>query len=322
MPLNYFQLSISNSLCANRIGGLEMKAEAMNLVQWQERFGTEEACMEALKQQRWPEGFQCPKCGHDHGHWIADRKLYQCGRCRHQTSVTAGTLFHSSNVPLVLWFLAIYLMVCDKGGLSALRLSKQIGVSWITAHRMLRKMRRAMADRDSIYRLGGLVEVDDAFVGGRSSGGKCGRGAEGKTPILVAVENRGKKAGFIAIEATPSVSAENIRQFAKRRLLPWQTTRTDGLMALRVLGETQQHEGRVTKAEQVDGWLPWVHIAIGNLKAFLLGTFHGVTGTYLQEYLDEFVYRFNRRFWEAELPLRLLNACMDHRPVRLLAEKG
>lgn len=70
------------------------------------------------------------------------------------------------------------------------------------------------------------------------------------------------------------------------------------------------------------GWLPWVHIAIGNLKAFLLGTFHGVTGTYLQEYLDEFVYRFNRRFREAGLPLRLLNACMDHRPVRLLAEKG
>ena len=143
-----------------------MKAEAVNLVQWQQRFGTEEACIEALRQQRWPNGFQCPKCGHDHGHWIVTRKVYQCGRCRQQTSVTAGTLFHSSNVPLVQWFLAIYLMVCDKGGLSALRLSKQIGVSWITAHRMLRKMRHAMADRDSIYRLGGLVELDDAFVGG------------------------------------------------------------------------------------------------------------------------------------------------------------
>ena len=94
------------------------------------------------------------------------------------------------------------------------------------------------------------------------------------------------------------------------------------LRALRVLGETQQHEGRVTPPEQVDEWLPWVHIAIGNLKAFLLGTYHGVTGKYLQEYLDEFVYRFNRRFWEPELPSRLLNACMDHTPVRLVAEKG
>lgn len=298
-----------------------MKAKAMNLLQWQARFGTEEACAEALKQHRWPNGFQCPQCGHDQRHWVASRKVYQCNHCRRQTSVTAGTLFHSTNLPLVQWFLAIYLMVCDKGGLSALRLSKQIGVSWITAHRMLRKMRHAMADRDSVYRLGGLVELDDAFVGGRRSGGKSGRGAEGKTPILVAVESRDKKAGFIAMETTPSVSAGNIRQFARRHLLPWQTTRTDGLMALRVLGETQQHEGRVTPPEQVDEWLPWMHIAIGNLKAYLLGTYHGVTGKYLQEYLDEFVYRFNRRFWEPELPLRLLNASMAHTPIRLVAEK-
>ncbi|MBU2836914.1 IS1595 family transposase, partial [Acidithiobacillus thiooxidans] len=106
---------------------------------------------------------------------------------------------------------------------------------------MLRKMRHAMADRDSIYRLGGLVELDDAFVGGRRSGGKSGRGAEGKTPILVAIESRDKKAGFMAMETIPSVSAGNIRQFVQRHLLPWQTTRTDGLMALRVLGETQHH---------------------------------------------------------------------------------
>ncbi|HYW75498.1 MAG TPA: IS1595 family transposase [Gammaproteobacteria bacterium] len=299
-----------------------MKAEAMHLVQWQARFGSEEACAEALEQQRWPNGFQCPKCGHDHGHWLASRKLYQCARCRHQTSVTAGTLFHSSNVSLVKWFLAIYLMACDKGGISALRLSKQIGVSWITAHRMLRKMRHAMADRDSVYRVGGLVELDDALVGGRRPGGKSGRGAEGKTPILVAVESRGPKVGFIAMETTPSVSAKHIRHFARYRLLPRQTTRTDGLAALRVLGETQQHEGRVTPPQQVDEWLPWVHIAIGNLKAYLRGTFHGVSAKYLQEYLDEFVYRFNRRFWEPELPSRLLNACMDHTPVHLLAEKG
>ncbi|MBU2762678.1 transposase, partial [Acidithiobacillus caldus] len=80
-----------------------MKAEATNLLQWQARFGTEKACLEALKQKRWPEGFQCPKCGHDRGYWIAERKLFQCGHCRHQTSVTAGTIFHSSNVPLVQW---------------------------------------------------------------------------------------------------------------------------------------------------------------------------------------------------------------------------
>jgi hypothetical protein len=137
------------------VGGIQMKAEAMNLLQWQERFGTGEACAEALKQQCWPNGFQCPECGHDQEHWIGSRKVCQCGRCRYQSSVTAGTLFHSSNVALVQWFLAICLMACDKGGISALRLSRQIGVSWITAHRMPRKMRHAMVDRDSICRLGG-----------------------------------------------------------------------------------------------------------------------------------------------------------------------
>jgi len=215
-----------------------MKAEAMNLLKWLACFGTEEACLVALKQKRWPKGFRCPKCGHDHGYWIAGRKLFQCGYCRHQTSVTAGTLFHSPNVPRVQWFLANYLMASDKGGLSALRLSKQIGVPGITAHRMLRHMRRAMGDRDRLYRVEGLVELDDAFVGGRRSGGKSGRGAEGKTPILVAVENQGKKAGFIAIETKPLVSADRIREFARRRLRPKQPSRTDGSLALRVLGES------------------------------------------------------------------------------------
>ncbi len=138
----------------------------------------------------------------------------------------------------------------------------------------------------------------------------------------MAVESRGKKAGFIAMETASSVFSENVRQFARRHLLPRQAARADGPVALRVPGETRQHEGRVTPSKQVDEWLPWVRIAIGNLKACLPGTFHGATGKYLQEYLDGFAYRCNWRFWEPELPLRLLNACMDHRPVRLAAEKG
>jgi hypothetical protein len=114
---------------------------------------------------------------------------------------------------------------------------------------------------------------------------------------MVTVESRGKKTGFIAMEATPSVSVvENVRQFAERHPLPRQLTHTDGLVELRVLAETQQHKGRATSAERVDEWLPLVHIAIGNLKAYMLGTFHGATVKYLQENLDKFVYRFNRRF--------------------------
>jgi transposase-like protein len=219
-------------------------------------------------------------------------------------------------LPLTKWFWAIFLAASDKGGISALRLAKLIGVSWITASRMLRKMRIAMGHRDSIYRLHDLIEIDDAFVGGRRSG-KRGRGAGGKSPVLVAVENRDGRAGFIAMQQVGSVTRESVAEFAQHHLPPGQEVRSDALASLREIGKTQHHAARVTPPDMAGEWLPWVHIAIGNLKVFLMGTYHGVSSKYLQEYLNEFCYRFNRRDWEAELPLRLLDACLTHTQVKL-----
>jgi len=292
-----------------------MKMPQISLLEWQKRYGTEKACASMLAKYRWPNGFICPKCGHDSSYYIASRKVYQCCRCRNQVSVTAGTLFHSTNLPLVKWFWAVYLMATDKGGISALRLSKQIDVSWRTAKNMLKKIRTAMADRDIMYHLTeDLVELDDTYIGGRKPG-KRGRGAEGKKPVLVAVENRGKFAGFVAMEAVESVSGQTFRNFLKKHLKGGQKVRTDALPAMNVVVENHVHEKKVTPPEEASNWLPKVHIVIGNLKAFLNGTFHGVSQRYLQEYLDEFCYRFNRRFWESELPHRLLNACLTHAPV-------
>jgi transposase-like protein len=294
-----------------------MKGQEMNLMEWQHHYGTEEACSQALAQQRWAEGFRCPRCGHDHGYAIATRHCWECSRCHTQTSLTAGTLFHSTNLPLSKWFWAIYLVASDKGGISALRLSRQINVSWITASRMLRKIRIAMGHRDSIYRLHELIEIDDALIGGRHTGGKRGRGAERKAPILVAVENRGKCAGFIAMQQVSGINRETVSQFVKRHLASDQSVRSDALPSLAEIGKTQNHVPRVTPPSKAGEWLPWVHIAIGNLKAFLLGTYHGVSSRYLQEYLNEFCYQFNRRTWEAELPSRLLNACLLHTQIKL-----
>jgi len=293
-----------------------MKMPQMSLLEWQKRFGTEKACAAAIAKYRWPSGFICPKCGHDSAWYITTRKVYQCSRCRHQVSVTAGTLFHSTNLPLVKWFWAIYLVAGDKGGISALRLSKHIGVSWPTARSVLRKIRAAMAHRDSMYHLiNELIELDDAYIGGKRPG-KRGRGAKGKKPILIAVENKGNKAGFVAMEAVESVSGEAIKGFLGRHIKRGQQVRTDAFPAMNIIDETHQHEKKVTPPEEASSWLPLVHIVIGNLKKYLNGTYHGVTHIYLQEYLDEFCYRFNRRFWEFELPLRLLNACLSHAPVR------
>ncbi len=293
-----------------------MKMPDISLLEWQERYGTERACAKELAKVRWPDGFQCPTCGFTKACYITTRKLYQCSKCRHQVSVTADTLFHATKLPLVKWFWAIYLAASDKGGISALRVSKHLDVSWGTARNMLRKIRKAMAHRDSIYRLGNIIEFDDAYVGGKRAG-KRGRGAEGKTPVLIAVETRKKGAGFVAMKAVDTVSKKTVRQFLSRHLNPGQTIRTDAFPALNAANETQQHEKKITPPEKAFEWLPLVHIMIGNMKKFINGTFHGVSSNYLQEYLDEFCYRFNRRFWEPELPLRLLNACLAHVPIRL-----
>jgi len=293
-----------------------MKMPGITLLEWQKRYGTEQACAKVLVKVRWPQGFQCPECGCIKAYYLESRKLYQCSQCRHQVSITADTLFHSTKIPLVKWFWAIYLMASDKGGISALRVAKHLGVSWITAQNMLRKFRKAMADRDSIYRLENIIEFDDTLVGGKRAG-KRGRGAEGKRPVLVAVETREKGAGFVAMQAVDSVSKITVRRFLAKHLKADQTVKTDALPALNAVSETQQHRKKVTPPEEAAEWLPLVHIMIGNMKTFINGTFHGVSSKCLQEYLDEFCYRFNRRFWEPELPLRLLNACLAHVPVRV-----
>lgn len=294
-----------------------MKGKGMTLMDWQKQYGTEEGCIEALIKQRWPEGFRCPCCGHDNGYAIKTRGYWECSQCHRQTSITAGTLFHSTNLPLTKWFWAIYLVASDKGGVSALRSSKQINVSWITASRILRKIRIAMGHRDSLYRLHDLIEIDDALIGGLHTGGKRGRGAERKTSVLVAIESREKRAGFIAMQQVSSVNRETVSQFVKRHLSPDQYVRSDALPALAEISKTQNHIPRVTPPNKAGEWLPWVHVAIGNLKTFLLGTYHGVSSGYLQEYLNEFCYRFNRREWETELPSRLLNACLSHTQIKL-----
>ena len=233
--------------------------------------------------------------------------LHQCAKCHHQASVTAGTIFEHTKLPLPKWYAAIYLMSSDKGGISATRLAHMIGVTWRSAQRMLRKLRTAMGDRDERYRLRGLVEVvDDAFIGGKRSG-KRGRGAAGKTPVLVAVEHRDKGAGFLAVN----------HQQLTQCLEPTAAVRSDAYSALNILAQHCQQQAQVTTPQQADKWLPMVHIVIANLKRFLLGTFHGVSGRYLHEYIFEFVYRFNRHSWEDQLSRRLLNATANHATVSL-----
>ena len=152
----------------------------MSLPEFLGCFGTEAQCAQALKAARWPAGFRCPRCDND-AHYVVGhgaRRLFQCNGCRHQTSLTAGSLMEHTKLPLTIWFLAIYLISQAKTGLSALALKRQLGVSYPTAWLLHHKLNRAMAARESCHRLEGAVQVDDAYLGGEGAGGKPGRGSE------------------------------------------------------------------------------------------------------------------------------------------------
>ena len=294
---------------------LKMKQEAMDFLTWQERFSTEEACLEAIAAHRWRDGFQCPACEHDRA-WVCQRRrLRKCRACHHQVSPTAGTLFENTRVPMTKWFAALYLMTADKGGLSAERLRKMIGVCWRTAQRMLDKLRAAMADRDAEYVLKELVEVDDCLIGGKSTGGKRGRGSESKRPVLLAVGSTGQgDATFMKALAVDHVNYAAVAAFGGG-IDQDAEVHSDAFQGLSVLATSHQLEARATPSAKVDEWLPLVHRVIANLKRVLIGTFHGVSKEYLQKYLDEFSFRFNRRWWEGELPFRLLEAAVRHAPL-------
>ena len=148
-----------------------------SLVQFMDEYGSEDKCTQALFRWRWPNGFVCPRCEHT-GHWRhQSRALYQCRRCRHQDSLTAGTILANTKLPLRTWFLAMYLMTQTKNGISALELSRQLSVSYNTAWKVKHKLMQVMKERDDTRPLGGWVQLDDAYWGGQHRGGKRGRGA-------------------------------------------------------------------------------------------------------------------------------------------------
>jgi len=259
----------------------------------------------------------CGKCGKtDLYPRITTRRMYQCRSCLHFNSPTAGTIFHKTRTSLQCWFLAIFLIASDKRGYSALLLSKQIGVDYDTAWAMLQRIRHAMAQRDKQYQLSGSVEMDELFMGTPTVGRKRGRGTE-QTPILVAVSFvKGEKGteyvGFARLKAVEEIDAKTIVQFVKETTAPGSTIRSDGLPIYQTIEKHGfRHDPRVIGERRAHTILPHVHTFISNLRAFVLGTYHGLGEKHLQHYLDEFCYRFNRRRHQDELFDRLLRVCLE-----------
>lgn len=282
------------------------KKKMLSFTQFIKRFPNEKACADYLYKVKWPKGYVCPVCGCRHCYTIQTRRQYQCANCRHQTSLTANTVMHRSHLPLTKWFWAIYLVACDKRGISALALAGKIEVCYETAWNMLRRIRGAMEMRDERYVLGGIVEFDDSYFGGKIKG-KEGRGA-GNQPVFVAVSKNDKgHPVYLRMQVTNNVQSDSIEDFAREHIAYGSVVQTDGFNAYRTpLSKGYLHQRKVFEP---DGeLLKWLHHMIGNAKTFINGTYHGTSTKHLQMYLSEFCYRFNRRFFNGAIFDRLLVA--------------
>lgn len=287
---------------------------AMSLLDFQQRFSNEADCLRYLLNIRTLRGFLCPRCRSADIGSIATRDLLQCKTCRKQFSATSGTCFHGTRTTLLEWFWAIFLVVKDKRGHSALQLSKELGIPYARAWFILQKLKMVMGWRDSQYRLSGIVELDEAYFGTPDrDGGKGRRTRKAKAFVAVSVTDEGKPR-FAKMRLVYRLDGRYVLKFAAQEIEPGAIVRTDGLTIYNPLAERYVHKPVIAKGKDKDATLKWVHTVISNAKAFIDGTFHGLDKKHLQRYLDEFCYRFNRRHKEEELFDRLLLACADAPP--------
>lgn len=285
------------------------------------QFGSEAQCELALEQSRWPQGFVCPCCNGigSSVFIVGSHKMFQCRTCRHQTSLTAGTLFQSTKLPLTTWFLAIYLISQAKTGLSALALKRYLGVRYPTAWLIQHKLMEAMSERETHYTLSGHIQIDDAYLGGELSGGKAGRGSENKVPFVAAV-SLNENGHPLRIKLTPvsGFTLKAISNWAKANLTPGCTVCSDGLACFSAVTDAGcQHHPMVVggrKPKELPEFL-WINTVLGNLKTSLGGSYHAFDfAKYAARYLAAFAYRFNRRFQLDTLPSRLLVAAITIGP--------
>ena len=268
-----------------------------------ERFGTDETCRDYLFRQRWPEGFRCRACGRGEAWALARRNIYECAACGQQHSLLKGTIFEQTKTGLAKWFLAIYLVTSSKGGIAATELQRQMGFgSYQTAWSWLHKIRKAMVRPDR-QKLRDRVEADETYLGGARPG-RRGRGAAGKALVAGAVEAgrgkaKGRRLGRLRLARLPDAGATSLEGFLAANVAKPAAVATDGWAGYADLPAKGYHHEPINLSTS---WgdavlrLPAIHLVFGLAKRWLLGTHHGAVGTkHLPAYLDEYVFRFNRR---------------------------
>ena len=326
---------ISKSYRLIYFSGMEIRGFPASLPEFQRVFPDDAACAAYLEHLRWPEGFVCSHCRHrEEPYRFPSRSsvVLRCRTCKKNTSLTAGTVMQSSHTPLSTWFWAAYLLTTQTPGMSALQFQRQLDLSrYETAFTLLHKLRAGMVrpERDTI---GGEhpVEIDECLVGGKTRGE--GRGVHHKVIVVGAVEVRRRKpeeagagrdahrggvpskrkvhAGRLRLQAVPDKSAATLVAFVRGNVAMGATIMTDGAPSygeLADLGFDHQPLVLAGDPEKAEAHLPMIHLVFSNLKTWLLGTHHGrIEPQHLQAYLNEYVFRFNRRFY----PMTAFNSAL------------
>lgn len=297
----------------------------MNLFSFTANFDSEEACRNHFKSERDKIGVLCHNCGHWEHYWIKSRWSYECKKCRSRTSLRSGTIMQGSNLPFLVWYKTMFLLSATKKGFSSKEIQKQLGLKryepvWYMVH----KLRKAMGNRDARYTLEGMIEMDEGYFTVESSQiekskAKRGRGAAGKPNVAIMAESTpledpetGEKSSqcrYFKAKVLTGHTADQINETVKESLDEKSIVFSDKSTSYVDISDyVELHITEKSDKQTTTETLRWVHITISNAKRNLLGNYHKIKGKYLQLYLNEFVYKLNRRYFGEQLFDRLVIA--------------
>ncbi len=297
----------------------------MNIFTFAAHFDSEEACRNHFKEERDKVGVVCKECGHTEHYWIKSRWSYECKKCRHRTSLRSGTIMQGSNLSFMIWYKTMFLMTATKKGFSSKEIQKQLGMKrYEPVWAMVHKLRKAMGNRDARYTLEGMIEMDEGYFTVESSEveksrGKRGRGAAGKSPVSVMAESTqledvetGEKTSqcrYFKARVLESHHADEINDTVRESFDEKSIVFTDDSTSYVDISDyVELHFSEKSSEKLTKETLRWVHITISNAKRNFLGNYHKIKGKYLQMYLNEFVYKLNRRYFGEKLFDRLVIA--------------
>jgi len=299
----------------------------VNLISFTKQFPNEESCRQHLKEQREKQGIVCSKCGCTHHYWKKNRNEWQCKKCGHRTTLTSGTVMHGTKLPIMYWYIAMHLLTSTKKSFSALEMKRQLGHNrYQPIWELMHKLRNVMGQRDAEYQLCGSIELDEGFFSTerdeteKDKPLKAGRGSQKKAKVLVMTEstpvegskmNIKKQVGHIKMVVIPNLKASTIDVEVVDNIKKESSLITDASSSyVHFKNLVNEHTSQVIEPKEVGKVLPWVHIVISNAKRLLLDIYHDVKTEFLQSYLNEFCYKFNRR--NMNCFERLMFACVNY----------